>query len=125
MMLPPPCCPSLLPAGAYGSTKRYKDFQRLRRVNDGCVIGAGGELSDFQYIMRCGGGVGGGGAVRWGGCVAGAVGGFEAVEAEDEHSCGGLVQLLISFCFRKGLSPYCRTAALPVPPYCCTGFWRS
>lgn len=39
--------------GAYGSTKRYKSFERLYKVNDACVVGAGGELSDFQYIMRC------------------------------------------------------------------------
>ncbi|KAI7846152.1 hypothetical protein COHA_000322 [Chlorella ohadii] len=38
--------------GAYGSTKRYKSFERLRKVNDVCVVGASGELSDFQYIMR-------------------------------------------------------------------------
>lgn len=38
--------------GAYGSTKRYKSFDRLRKVNESCIVGAGGELSDFQYIMR-------------------------------------------------------------------------
>lgn len=39
-------------SGAYGSTKRYKSFDRVRKVNDSCIIAAGGELSDFQYIMR-------------------------------------------------------------------------
>jgi 20S proteasome subunit beta 7 len=38
--------------GSYGSTKRYKSFQRLFKVNDSCVLGAGGELSDFQYISK-------------------------------------------------------------------------
>lgn len=38
--------------GSYGSTKRYKSFSRLSKVNDCCVIGAGGELSDYQYIMK-------------------------------------------------------------------------
>ena len=38
-------------AGSYGSTKRYKSFERLRKINDKTVIGAGGELSDFQYIL--------------------------------------------------------------------------
>eukprot|EP00887_Chlorella_sp_A99_P006992 scaffold2.g6992.t1 len=38
--------------GSYGSTKRYKNFARLARVNDACVVGASGELSDFQYVMR-------------------------------------------------------------------------
>ncbi|DBB18528.1 hypothetical protein WJX82_008712 [Trebouxia sp. C0006] len=37
--------------GCYGSTKRYKSFERLRKINSKTVIGAGGELSDFQYIM--------------------------------------------------------------------------
>lgn len=37
--------------GSYGSTKRYKSFERLRKINDKTVIGAGGELSDFQYIL--------------------------------------------------------------------------
>ena len=38
-------------AGSYGSTKRYKSFERLRKVNERTVIGAGGELSDFQYLL--------------------------------------------------------------------------
>ncbi len=38
-------------SGCYGSTKRYKSFERLRKINSKTVIGAGGELSDFQYIM--------------------------------------------------------------------------
>ena len=38
-------------AGSYGSTKRYKSFERLARVNNTTVLGAGGELSDFQYIQ--------------------------------------------------------------------------
>ena len=39
-------------AGSYGSTKRYKTFERLKKVNSKTIIGAGGELSDFQYIMN-------------------------------------------------------------------------
>lgn len=39
-------------AGAYGSTKRYKSFERLYKVNDCTVLGASGELSDYQYIKR-------------------------------------------------------------------------
>lgn len=38
--------------GAYGSTKRYKSFQRLTEVNGSCVVGAGGELSDYQQICK-------------------------------------------------------------------------
>ncbi|KAK9804889.1 hypothetical protein WJX72_010345 [[Myrmecia] bisecta] len=37
--------------GSYGSTKRYKSVARLKKVNASTIIGAGGELSDFQYIM--------------------------------------------------------------------------
>jgi hypothetical protein len=37
--------------GSYGSTKRYKSFARVHKVNEQTVIGAGGELSDFQYIL--------------------------------------------------------------------------
>ena len=43
---PPP------PPGSYVSTKLYKSFERVRKVNDGCVIAAGGELSDFQALVR-------------------------------------------------------------------------
>jgi 20S proteasome subunit beta 7 len=38
--------------GSYGSTKRYKSFSRMHKVNDACVLAAGGELSDFQHIAR-------------------------------------------------------------------------
>jgi 20S proteasome subunit beta 7 len=38
--------------GSYGSTKRYKSFSRIAKVNDRCILAAGGELSDFQYIVR-------------------------------------------------------------------------
>lgn len=37
--------------GSYGSTKRYKDVQRIFKVNNACFIGASGEISDFQYIQ--------------------------------------------------------------------------
>ncbi len=35
---------------AYGSTKRYKNAERVRKVNDRVVVAASGEISDFQYI---------------------------------------------------------------------------
>ena len=38
--------------GAYGSTKRYKSVQRILRVNDTTIVGASGEISDFQYISN-------------------------------------------------------------------------
>ncbi|KAK9827805.1 hypothetical protein WJX74_003127 [Apatococcus lobatus] len=37
---------------SYGSTKRYKSVQRLVKVNDSTVLGAGGEISDLQFILN-------------------------------------------------------------------------
>jgi len=34
----------------YGSTKRYKNVERMKRVNDKCAIGFSVELSDFAYV---------------------------------------------------------------------------
>jgi 20S proteasome subunit beta 7 len=38
--------------GCYGSTKRYKSLERIVRVNGRTLVAAGGEVSDFQYIVR-------------------------------------------------------------------------
>jgi 20S proteasome subunit beta 7 len=38
--------------GAYGSTKRYKSVQRVFKVNETTIVGASGEISDFQYISN-------------------------------------------------------------------------
>lgn len=38
--------------GAYGSTKRYKSVERIKRINDHVVLAASGELSDFQHILK-------------------------------------------------------------------------
>jgi len=35
---------------SYGSMARYKSVQRIEKVNDGAIVGASGEFSDFQYI---------------------------------------------------------------------------
>lgn len=43
---------SALLAAAYGSTKRYKSVERIFKVNSKCVVGASGEISDFQQIQR-------------------------------------------------------------------------
>lgn len=37
---------------SYGSMARYKDMRRLTTVNDNTVVGASGEMSDFQAIKR-------------------------------------------------------------------------
>lgn len=37
---------------SYGSMARYKDMRRLSRVGDCTLIGASGEMSDFQAIMK-------------------------------------------------------------------------
>ncbi|KIK59650.1 hypothetical protein GYMLUDRAFT_74098 [Collybiopsis luxurians FD-317 M1] len=36
---------------SYGSLARFKDIQRLHPVGNNTVIGAGGDMSDFQYIQ--------------------------------------------------------------------------
>lgn len=37
---------------SYGSLARFKDIQRLHPVGKYTVIGAGGDMSDFQYVQR-------------------------------------------------------------------------
>jgi 20S proteasome subunit beta 7 len=37
--------------GSYGSMARFKDIPRLKQCGDSTVVGAGGDLSDFQYIQ--------------------------------------------------------------------------
>lgn len=36
---------------SYGSLARFKDVQRLHPVGNNTVIGAGGDMSDFQYVQ--------------------------------------------------------------------------
>ena len=37
---------------SYGSLARYKDVRRIQKFNDDTLIGASGEISDFQSIME-------------------------------------------------------------------------
>ncbi|TFY74152.1 hypothetical protein EWM64_g9859 [Hericium alpestre] len=37
---------------SYGSLARFKDVSRLRQIGEYTVIGASGDMSDFQYITR-------------------------------------------------------------------------
>ncbi|KAF9523037.1 proteasome endopeptidase complex beta subunit [Crepidotus variabilis] len=37
---------------SYGSLARFKDVQRLHAVGNHTVVGAGGDMSDFQYIQN-------------------------------------------------------------------------
>ncbi|KAF8990248.1 proteasome endopeptidase complex beta subunit [Cyathus striatus] len=37
---------------SYGSLARFKDVKRLHAVGNNTVIGAGGDMSDFQYIQN-------------------------------------------------------------------------
>ena len=39
-------------AGSYGSTLRYKSVERLKPVGKHSLLGASGEISDFQEILR-------------------------------------------------------------------------
>jgi 20S proteasome subunit beta 7 len=38
-------------AASYGSLARFKDVQRLHPVGKYTVLGAGGDMSDFQYMQ--------------------------------------------------------------------------
>jgi 20S proteasome subunit beta 7 len=37
---------------SYGSMARYKDVRRIKTVGDNTIIGASGEMSDFQAVMN-------------------------------------------------------------------------
>ncbi|CAK9264528.1 unnamed protein product [Sphagnum jensenii] len=39
-------------AGSYGSTTRYKSVERLRPIGQNTLVGATGEMSDFQTILQ-------------------------------------------------------------------------
>ena len=39
-------------SASYGSLARFKDIQRLHSVGKYTVIGASGDLSDFQYLQQ-------------------------------------------------------------------------
>lgn len=36
--------------GSYGSMARFPDLNRIMKVNDSTILGAGGDYADFQYI---------------------------------------------------------------------------
>ncbi|CAE6517426.1 unnamed protein product [Rhizoctonia solani] len=42
----------ILPLASYGSLARFKDIRRLHPVGNYTVIGAGGDMSDFQYLQH-------------------------------------------------------------------------
>lgn len=37
---------------SYGSLARYKDVRRIQKVGENTLIGASGEMSDFQHVME-------------------------------------------------------------------------
>ncbi len=38
--------------GSYGSLARFRDLRRVRQVGDNTILGAGGEYSDFQFVLK-------------------------------------------------------------------------
>jgi len=38
------------PAGSYGSLARFRDVERIKQFGDYTIIGASGDLSDYQKI---------------------------------------------------------------------------
>lgn len=39
-------------SGSYGSTLRYKNIERVKAIGKHSLLGASGEISDFQEILR-------------------------------------------------------------------------
>lgn len=37
---------------SYGSLARFKDITRLHQVGDYAILGAGGDMSDFQQLQH-------------------------------------------------------------------------
>lgn len=37
--------------GSYGSMARFRDLERIKKVNETTIVGAGGEYSDFQELQ--------------------------------------------------------------------------
>lgn len=44
------CYPHI--TGSYGSTLRYKSVERMKPIGKHSLLGASGEISDFQEILR-------------------------------------------------------------------------
>ncbi|XP_012251694.2 proteasome subunit beta type-4 [Athalia rosae] len=38
--------------GSYGSLARFRNCQRIMKVNDNIILGAGGDYADFQYLKN-------------------------------------------------------------------------
>ena len=38
--------------GSYGSTLRYKSVERMKPIGKHSLLGASGEISDFQELLR-------------------------------------------------------------------------
>lgn len=43
---------SLLCTGSYGSLARFRDIKRLCPVGESTIVGASGDISDYQYIQH-------------------------------------------------------------------------
>jgi len=42
----------LLCTGSYGSLARFRDVKRLCPVGESTIVGASGDISDYQYIQH-------------------------------------------------------------------------
>ena len=43
---------TIFSAGSYGSLARFRSLSRLMKVNENTVIGASGDIADFQFIQE-------------------------------------------------------------------------
>jgi 20S proteasome subunit beta 7 len=39
-------------SASYGSLARFRDIERLHPVGDHTIVGASGDISDFQYLKH-------------------------------------------------------------------------
>jgi 20S proteasome alpha/beta subunit len=42
----------ILFSASYGSLARFRDIERLHPVGDHTIVGASGDISDFQYLKH-------------------------------------------------------------------------
>jgi 20S proteasome subunit beta 7 len=43
---------TIFSVGSYGSLARFRSLSRLMKVNENTVIGASGDIADFQFIQE-------------------------------------------------------------------------
>lgn len=47
-----PCFTAPLTSASYGSLARFRDIERLHALGTHTILGAAGDMSDFQYLKK-------------------------------------------------------------------------